>query len=172
MVDLVRRTNGLLFRQNGLLIRASAASLAAYQECCCEGCCCPQFDDPATAPVTLTVTLRSADPCVDGHSFAITQTGSAECIRYEKLTEPINSPCVPPDVPINVNFSFICNGPTINDLTMELVGGTSGCGVTPVKLWPDAGATCDPLFVKFSGVSITDDPSCPSGTPSFDIEVT
>lgn len=35
MVAIVRRNSGLIYRQSGSIIRASAASLAAYRLCCC-----------------------------------------------------------------------------------------------------------------------------------------
>lgn len=61
MVALVRRTNGLLFRQGGLLVRATETSLAAYQDCCCPeddgdgddaDCCAPGLPTNLCATVT------------------------------------------------------------------------------------------------------------------------
>lgn len=55
MVDLVRRSDGKLYREGGLLIRATAASLAAYRECCCIECCaCARLNSLTCVHVELT----------------------------------------------------------------------------------------------------------------------
>ena len=162
------------YTKNGKPIR-KPDGIATDKRCCCpEGlCCCPQFTDPEIPPATLTGTLRSADPCVEGVTFTLTSVGSADCVRYKIINQRINDDdSCSGDQPINVTFDVYCNGGGADGFVLELVGGTSGCGVDPVLVNAEEDATCDPLFVEFLGISITDinPPGCPSN-PIFDLEI-
>jgi len=89
MIALVRRTNGLLFRQGGLLIRATEISQAAYQECCCPAdddgddgadCCAPGLPTTLCAEVVTNDCITSTGGTV---TFDLTQiyTNGAGTVR-------------------------------------------------------------------------------------------
>jgi len=91
---LVRRSNGKLFRQNGLLIRATAASLAAYRKCCCglppNECTC---DDLCAAPsFRITFQAVGCDPGDLGRC-ATTATYTGTFTEGNPLLIPTPLPC-------------------------------------------------------------------------------
>ena len=116
MVAIVRRSNGAIYRQGGTIIRATAASLAAYRACCCNAPCdctnmpdtlsgrvvwsglnCPPSNDPGTCEFSgtdyftltkiTTIPGNLAAPCEAGSYY--TSTVDNPCSQDTAFVEMI-----------------------------------------------------------------------------------
>lgn len=189
MVALVRRSNGLLFRQNGLLIRATAASLAAYRRCCCE----PVTENCDDCPYGTPDMGPPSDPVVDTLYARITNVTGCECL--DGLCIPLS--WLGEDHASGGSWSgtaaIPCTAPTEQYLTLALSccptgwrlgtddctsGASPGHGGACTPLSPpinaafdvEPGWTCRPYVMSFKDLSgLT---CCGGESATFDVDIT
>lgn len=148
MVAIVRRSNGSIYRQNGTIIRATAASLAAYRLCCCGECCC---DIPISTQLQVRIEAPGCE--IDGKTFQLRPTLRGCYASEVSANEDLN--CLPG---WSSNFEFYClEGSSCSDYLFDFVPSTSGClpsesnnlGVSPTE------CRCTPdYYWKFCGFSL------------------
>jgi len=134
VVNLVRRSDGLLYREGGRLIRATAASLAAYQDCCCVDCCaCERLNSIRCVHVELTGGITD--------SYDLDDFSVGDCGRWADTR----------------NLGGDCSSQWLNAVTtLECDSDTAAAAAVSLVIDATSAATCDVGAFALQSINCSD----------------